>query len=353
MSLLPYVNSIVNYQRERRSIDILKLRVRPVAEKFESLVLLASSGADPSRFAATYDEVSAEISQQAAKFRSERIKDEFPPEEKNRRDRDGDPHWCDPPGNPDGPRDPVAAKDLQGLAEETRYVYGFASGLLNFVGDIDGIIRIWSLAQANPNLKDDININDSLAVSLYTGKRDFSEIFRLIDVTSRNVDRMDKVVNAFVARSRSDDENIKKALALRYERVRFINSVRRAYLWAQMGLEEVWPPAEVPWGTALKYADDALKKFPNIGAARFPCTDDDLDLRVQDTYAYVRLAFEAHNLQTSKVRPDQRRVRDARAILDDLRARVVEMKRSLETRRADEALSHCLTRTFPIGQLSA
>ena len=342
MALMPYVNAIVEYQRKRRSIDMLTLRVKPVAEKFERLVLLASSGADHAGFAAAYIETMVEIAQQQAKFKSEGIGDELSPEEKDRRKRDDDPHWCDPPGNPNVPREPVAAKDFQRLAEETRYVFGAASAFLNFIGDTGGVIRIWSLAKANPILSEDINVNDGLALSLYTGKRDFAEIFRLIGVTSHSVDEMVKAVDKFDPRSDPDDQNIKKALKSRYKRVRFMTGVRKAYLWAQMGLEDVWPPPQVPWSDALKYAEDARKNLPMLGDARFTCTDDDFDLRVHDTYAFVRLAFEAHKLQTYRIRPDQQRVRDARVILDDLRASVLEMQQSLKTRSLNEALSHCL-----------
>jgi hypothetical protein len=144
-----------------------------------------------------------------------------------------------------------------------------------------------------------------------------------------------------------DDNDIQTKLRERYKRARFFLKLRQAYLWAQMGLrpqEDVWPQEEVPWGKAIKYSEEAYRSqaFPS----RFQCTDDDDDLIIEDTYAFVKLAFEGHNLQVHGMQPVQNQVREARTVLEDARAKLLHTQQQVdEARRRGVPASSCLVPT--------
>jgi hypothetical protein len=76
----------------------------------------------------------------------------------------------------------------------------------------------------------------------------------------------------------------------------------------------------------------------------FPCTDDGHDLYVKDTYAYVKLAFEAYNLRRGSKPPDHaRQLRDARIILEDMRAEVISILHAIQDRtRGDRPAPTCV-----------
>jgi len=115
-----------------------------------------------------------------------------------------------------------------------------------------------------------------------------------------------------------------------------------AYIWAQHDLapdEDLLPQRDLHWSSAQKYADDAYESLldKNKSPPRFPCTDDDLDLRIKDTYAFVKLAYEAYNLKTLGRLPNESRVRQAREILEDALAEAREERRRFEEARSPTA----------------
>jgi hypothetical protein len=328
--MLPYVNSIVDHQRKGWRLEILKARVKVIAEKFEKLVL-----SDKDSFAANYKETMDAIERQIAQFKNEGASTDLAPEEKRRLERDDDPHWCDPP---EGKQ--VTAEELKALIDQSRGVYGFVSGLFGFIGDSEGDVRIMSLAQRTFGA--DINVNSQLAASLYVAGRDYEDVFRALNAKDQAIEKAAKTVNAFVATSPRDDD-IKRRLLMRYERARFIDKVHRAYLWAQRGLDETWPRQEVPWHTALTAAKHAYDSLAQAQYFRFPCIDDDWELEVNDTYAFVVLAFEAYKLQAYRKKPSETQIGEARAILEDLRAQALDKLRDVRTpRRSNEPAPTCL-----------
>src|SRR5437879_3645336 len=60
----------------------------------------------------------------------------------------------------------------------------------------------------------------------------------------------------------------------------------------------------------------------------FPCLDDYERYYVKDTYAYVNLRFEAHNLVTDRTEIDPQPVREARRILEEIRDELTDWQRT-------------------------
>jgi hypothetical protein len=329
-----YVNRILNAQRQGDDIETLKGRVRIVAAKF--VVLVSGVPADIDTNAA---EVWKEIEKQNQFFELHHRSAAFLAEEKNRQLLDPDPPWCDAPyADIDQNAFQQVVKEL---IETTGFVHRDVSTLLHFAGDIDSEILVMSLARAVPGQLEDINVNDHLAATLYLGGRDFTELMPFLEIGRQRIDKNDAALQTprydgdplyeGDDTDKGDDDEIIKLLRKRYERARFDTALERAYLWAQEGVSPSSDllPEEVHFTEADQIANEAYKTLRNNKLPRFRCTDDSWELSVMDTYAYVKLAFQTHNLKNHRIQPIQTEVTEAREVLEDASARVRDALRLL------------------------
>jgi hypothetical protein len=345
---IPYVNYIVNAQRKGYSIEILKGQVRFLTEKFVRLV------SDRDQFSDNYKAILSERDRQVGVLQAEGVDGTLTPEEQKRQNDDPDPKWCDPPQQKE-----IKEEDVKKLVNNTRYVHGFVAALLGFTGNTEENIWIWRLAKGIHGLDKDINVNNGLANALYLGRRDFGEIFAVRAIALESIKSQTDFAQGFkpcdpkASVDQCLDNQIKEQLIKRYDRARFGAQLRFAYWWAQKGLssqEDTWPPEDVPWQTAQNYAEHAYQtlqakgKTPQEkGPPWFKCTDDGEDLNIKDTYAYIKLAFEAYKLQVHKIQPRQTQVLESREILEDARASVLDTLRLLQASRLPgEVAPSCL-----------
>jgi hypothetical protein len=195
-------------------------------------------------------------------------------------------------------------------------------------------------------------VNVSLSDALYFGGRDFNEIFPLINVAVTSIDsQADRVRNFDGGKSQDaeTDNQIREQLTKRYDRARFSERLHLAYLWAEKGLSarEDAPLGEevVPWPKAQAYAEEAYQGL--LGESKrtpwFACIDDSKEVLIKDTYAFVKLAFVAFNVRAKGISPDRTQVTDARMLLEDARARVLDMQRRNGETGSTETSSSCLT----------
>jgi hypothetical protein len=342
--LIPYFNLIANAERRGYNVEMLKARVRPLAEKFSRLV------ADPeaSTFKDDYEAVWPWLERWSREGGFKEVDDKPTPEEAQRQKEaqrhpeQSDPHWCEPEKH-------VNAYAVKRLIKNTRFVHGAVAALFDYVDNTEGSILMMSLAKAI--LDKDINVNGGLAAALYIGGRDLPEILSLVEAEIDSVENQRSTVVTFGKTGNwGEDMEIRTTLLKRYDRAREILRQRQALLWAQMGLqspEDVSPQEEVPWGKAIKYVEEAYRTHRDQGfASRFQCTDDGDNFTIMDTYAFVKLAFEAHNRQVHRMQPDQKHVREARTVLEDARATLLHTQQQVdEARRRGVPASSCLVPT--------
>jgi hypothetical protein len=318
--LILYVNRIVNAQRKGGNIEILKGQVKQTAEKFERLV------SDPveAHFHQNYEAAWAEVRRQEDVFDAERVSSKLPREEEERRLREPDPDYCK------GTDAEVNEDNTKRLVEEIRLVHSFVASLFHFTDNIEGAIGMLTSAYRTRLGSGDINAIGGLADALYAGGRDLREVLSLeerdLEIVEKNVGQMKR---SGMRSQSKDDVKIYADLVKRYDRARFIVRLRLAYLYAQHGLgwqEDIVPQPDLRWWSAQTYADDAYEKLLDKSKRppRFRCTDDAQDLAIKDTYAFVKLAFQAYNLKTQRITPDQSQVKEARGVLEDALAEARE-----------------------------
>jgi hypothetical protein len=103
-------------------------------------------------------------------------------------------------------------------------------------------------------------------------------------------------------------------------------------------------------GYALKFTEEAFQALDdkNKSLPLFRCTDDTDEFSVNDTFAYVRLAHEAHNIKRRRVTQDHSRIiSNVRDVLESLRDKVNDKLHALQdaSRRPDEVRLLCLSET--------
>ena len=362
-SVMPYVNRIlnakrknyVNAQRENYNSVVLKGRARQVAEKF---ALLATTR----EFEKSYREAMSEIDRQKPLFDDEDVKDSAPLEEINRQNVDRDPPYC----RPSDAEIKLASErfDMDNInnvrtvvRENPRLVLGFAAALFFFAGDADAANAMMTTIFLDMNTYD-TNTIGGYANALYVGGNDPREAIQMQQTDLQGIElRFGQVERAKVW---SDEEikinpnlemdrKMRADLARRYDRARFQVRLLLAYIMAQHGLgsdDDLLPQRDLHWSSAQKYVDDAYASLldKNNSPPRFVCTDHDLDLAIKDTYAFVKLAYEAYNLKTQRKLPDEFQVRQARDILEGVLAEARgEHRRVMEAMARGEAARSCFT----------
>jgi hypothetical protein len=342
-SLIPYVNRVVSAQRQGYNLPALKGRVRNVAEKF---ALLAASGDlktdyQAAMFDINYHEAMFEVQRQYQLFKNEGVGSDALPEEEDRTNTDPDPKYC-------LHSDEDIKYIRQAAQERPRYIHGFAAALFFFIGDVGAGNAMISGAFGLNEKTDDINLIVGRSDALYTGGQDFSAVLPIaekeLEIIEERIGKIERVKvwsdnEILVDPMRKYENEIRSDLAKRYSRARFAVRRRLAYLWAQHGLaseEDLLPRRDVRWSSAQKYADEAYESLLDKSkrAPQFKCIDDDWDLRTKDTYAFVKLAYQAYNLRTQRIPPDEFEVRQARKILEDALAEAREERRRFEEARS-------------------
>jgi hypothetical protein len=204
-----------------------------------------------------------------------------------------------------------------------------------------------SIFQLDQSTKD-TNAIAGFANALYVGGDDLREVLareeddlRLTESRLRQVEAAkfwtQNEVKADPTGAKETDNKAYNDLVDRNNRARFIIRLRLAYIWAQHGLApeaDLLPQRDLHWSSAQQYADDAYES--SLGKSwsprRFPCIDDGSDLGIKDTYAFVKLAYQAYNLKTLRIPPNEFQVRQAREVLEGALAEARE-----EHRRVMEA----------------
>jgi hypothetical protein len=343
-----YVSRLVSAQRQGYNLFVLKSYARRVAEK---LALVVSD--QPAAFHDSYKDVITEVKRQYEFFKYEGVGFDALPEEDDDRDL---PSYC-----------ASEVKDIADITEEDikrvvqkkpRYIYGVAGALFVFAGDNDAANEVVNSAFLLNKNTDDINLIAGHGSALYEAGQDLREV---LSIATRELEKIDEKIRQLETVIVSDDDiktdstrrnerKIRDDLVKRYRRGRFIVRLRLAYLWAQHGLgseEDLLPQRELRWSTALKYADDAYASLLDKSESqlRFPCIDHAWDLTIKDTHAFVKLAYQAYNLRTQRIPPDESQVRAARSVLEDAWAEAREelrlAQRVQETR--DVRLPSCFT----------
>jgi hypothetical protein len=355
-SLIPYVNRIVNAQRKGYNLVVLKARVRQVAEKF---ALLATNG----DFEKNYQAAMSEVHRQHQLFRDEGVGDDPLLEEVERQNIDRDPAYC----WSSAPETSLTSyifditdtsltsyrSDINNVRntrmvvqEKPPLVHGFAAALFLFEDSVEAANAMFISAFQSDQKTEDINTIGEFANALYVGGRDLREVLpwqekelRIIESRIGPVERAEvwsqDEVKADLTGARETDNKIRDDLVKRYSRARFQLRLRLAYLWAQHGLaseEDLLPQRDLHWSSAQKYADEAYESI--LDKSKRPphieCTDRALDLRIKDTYAFVKLAYQAYNLKTLRMPPEEFQVRQARGILEEAMTEARDAHRRVE-----------------------
>ena len=351
LSVIPYVNRIVNAKRKGYNLVVLKTRARQVAEKF---ALLATNG----DFEKNYLAAMFEVDRQEQMFRDEDVRSDRALKELDRKRRDPDPDYCLPSYEQidlafDRFNLDNASTVRMVVQKRPRLILGFAAALFSFEGNVDAANAMFTGIFRLDQSTNDTNTIASFADALYVGGDDLREVLakeeddlRLIENRLRQVEAAkfwtQNEVKADPTGARETDNKAHNDLVDRNNRARFIIRLRLAYIWAQHGLApeaDLLPQRDLHWSSAQQYADDAYESF--LGKSwrprRFPCIDDDSDLGIKDTYAFVKLAYQAYNLKTLRKPPDESQVRPARAILEDALAEAREEHRRLVEARLSMA----------------
>jgi hypothetical protein len=161
------------------------------------------------------------------------------------------------------------------------------------------------MSLAKQQVPQDINVTSGLAAALYLGGRELDQVISLTNAEEELVTHFENVARASIL-----EPAIKEELKKRYLRIHFINQLRLGYLWAQRGLQDSYPPEEIPWLTVLNEVEAARKQYIDKQAPLFRCTDEGFNFIVGDIYAYVTLAFEASRTLLENMAAAMRRYDD-------------------------------------------
>ena len=333
-SLLPYVNQLLNAEKKGYNRVVLKARARQVAEKFAFL-------ATPGDFERNYRAVMSEAERQWQLFKDEGVGEEAAPVELQRQLIDPDPDYCRPS------RDEISlALDRLNmdnvrnvrmvLQKRPRLILDPATLLFQFEGDTGAAnamrTEIYNLKQNT----DDINSFSGYVDALYLEGGDLTEVIEVTrNMLQVNESRLQKLERAKVwtekevesVPSRETDNKARSDLVRRYKRA------------AQLSLEaegDLLLERDLQWSTAQIYADDIYKALLDRSKEdppRFAGIDDDQDLTIKDVYAFVKLAYQAYNLRTQRIPPEEFQVRQARSVLEEALAEAREERRRLEQAR--------------------
>jgi hypothetical protein len=332
-----FLARVARAQTAGYDIDGLKRRVSPVADKFYALI----SGRWPARLSLhsivdAYRDATQELRKQDYALATEGIGN--PPANgakaapRSGQEADPERHWCAPL-----PEELSKQSQIEDLLENTRYVYGAVAVMFSFTGNTEGQIKTYLAARARPPLRDDINVNGSLADAMYQAERDFRQVSEFYEKALAAIDSQAADVANFCAspRSQPNDQEICQDLPRRYTRARL--NVRRdlAYVWAQ---------ADMRWPTAEFYANQNLEDFRQGSTPQYECLDDYVPIEVKDTYSYVMLAFQAHNYRNDRITPNVTDVREARSLLEEA-ASELEAKQ-LEEDSPIQCTSHDQTKVW-------
>jgi hypothetical protein len=353
-NLIPYISRIVKAKRQGYNPFVLKARVRQVADKF---ALLTNDG----DFERSYHAAMSEVQRQHQLFRDEGVADDQLPEEVERLNIDPDPSYCWPSKQDID----LVSRNVRLVAQKMpRLILGFPASLFFFEGNVDAANMMIDSAFRLDEKTEDINLISSQADALYVGARDLREVLqteeRELEIIEKRIGQVGRAKSWKEDEIKADptretENKIRDDLARRYSRGRFILRPRLAYLWAQHGLgsdEDLLPQRDLHWSSAQKYADDAYESLLDKSKSppHFACTDQAVNLRIKDTYAFVKLAYQAYNVKTQRRPPDEFEVRRAREVLEDAMAEARDAHRRLEDamtkareRQAVDATAFCFT----------
>jgi hypothetical protein len=340
-SLLPYVNQLVSAKRKGHNRAVLNARARQVAEKFALLATKRNfEENDRSAFEENYRSAMSEIERQEQLFKEEGVRADLPEEEKSRRRNDPDPEYCWPSDDEiklDSDRFDIRyVRNIWTVVQKRpRPILDLAAALFHFAGDTVAANAMRThIFHLNPTT-DDINTVGEHATAQYIEGEDLGEVIRLRQADLQVVEsRLERAERAQKVPAGKIDTKAYNDLVRRYDRGRFQVRLRLAYVWAQHGLaaeSDLLPERDLHWSSAQKYADDAYQAILDSSKSppRFMCLDQELDLRIKDTYAFVKLAYQAYNLKTQRKPPDDFQVRQAREILEDALAEARQQHRLL------------------------
>jgi hypothetical protein len=287
-----YINYLINARRNGYSIEILRRQAKTIADKFLRPI------SDPNRFDDNLNAVLLERDRQIGLFKAIGVDDSITPEERANTLDDPGPSWCEPRDK----KSNLSEDEIRRLARHTRVIHGLASALFAFTGgNLEDNIWIWRLAKATPELENDINVNTSLFEFLYLAWRDFDEILDVVNTVLARVEHLADTVERFQPDINNDDDTdrkIREQIIERYIRAKLLSRMDLSYLWSEKGLSlgNATGDEQVPWQTVQRYAQEAYEMFDT--APRLNCIDDDRELTIKDTYAFVKLAFAVYNLNT-------------------------------------------------------
>jgi hypothetical protein len=305
----------------------------------------------------------SEVERQTQLFTKEGVGADLPGEEQLRRSNDPDPKYCDD--------DIKLASDVRNVwmvvQKRPRPILGIAATLFHFEGDTGAANAIRNQIFNLNRATDDINAKGAHTSAQYIEGDDLSEVIRQRQADLQEVEsRLGKAERARVWSEteiqkdslRETDNKARSDLVRRYNRARFLDRLRLAYLWAQHGLAaegDLLPERDLHWASAQEYADDSYEALLDRSKSppRFICMDDELDLQIKDTYAFVKLAYQAYNLKTRRIAPDEFEVRRTRAILEDALAEAREQHRRLLEARPSMARGEAAPSCFAVEATTA
>lgn len=319
-----FVRRVINAKQHGADLEILKAHVRPVADKLSQLIRTPlGESAFATKYQAALDERSTQDT--AIQTENENKVDDEPPEIERNSQTDIQAkglNWCE------GGNKELSAAQVHDVVRYTRGFHGFVAGLYAFIGDFDGQILMYSLARAQPLLKNDINVNDGLAAAMYYGGRPIGAVLPPLGAALDRLNEEDALVKT-KSSAAGDTSSLDKAMAdellRRYARGRINLQAELAYLWALESLrpqEKARPDEDVPLATAELYATQAYDRSRNDSTMRVDCLDDDQMISDEDTLALVKLAVQANNARTHAAPVDRAELRKAQLLLQDARARL-------------------------------
>jgi hypothetical protein len=310
----PFVAAILAAQRKGYDTDNLKMRARAVADKFFPLIVTPSLGE------LEYADAISEINRQTQEI--VRLTN-LPTPIVDVGNQD-ELKWC----RDDKMSTELSREQLHDLILNTRYVHGIVAGLFEYVDNIDAAIKIFTKAIEIENIENDMNVTSGLAELRYRGRnitdklddKRFSEISNLLNKALLRAEFESKKVTEFQVNGGTGlDATIRTRLIERYKRAVLFIKLEIALFLAQEGEQ---------WSTANEYADEIYRGLqPNV--IQLECIDSYGKVDIMDTYAFVKLASQAYNVQTYDERPDVMEVRRLRSILMDAKAQLKQLSNRL------------------------
>jgi hypothetical protein len=313
----PFVAKVVKGQRHGYNTEVLKVRIRSVANKLFDIVFKPQSPDEK------YQEALDEIHRQVIELNDEIDGFDWERQEENdQREKERRP--CVGQGFPQS----LALDDFRDLVNNTRYVHGITAGLLLFTDNVQAASRAMQKAKENvPALAEDINVNLGIAELRYLAERKltdkldektFEEIASVFYIALTAVEIQALKVTVFLASgmATSSDKEAGEELRKRYSRAALDIKREMAFFFAQEGVQ---------LSTAQEYARESYKMLQIGRLTQFYCTDNFMPVDIEDKYAFAKLAQQTYNLHTFGEQPNVAEVREAYSVLESARKRLKNM----------------------------